>query len=517
MLGIRAPDQFRLLFPACSGQYPMTKPLIFNNCTYTSAFLHWLHSAHWLAALCRSLLLFLLWLAVWQLGRLVEYTDHASVWYPVSGLSFAALLLFGISAMPALIAAAVVITLWAVHHYQLPLSLGDSLNAGFLFAMAHLLPYGLGAWLLHWLLPLGQRHLPKLIVAFLLIAASSSLLATALVLTQLVWCQMLPLEDVAATWLPFWIGDMAGVLVLAPFFIMLLRSFKKNERLRLQELLDLQPIAWNRPLFAKLLLNFLLVTSAMMLAHLSGSANSAFAIFFLVIPQMWLACTENAKLNVLNLALTSFLIAFWVHWFNLLEFAMVYQFAISVIAANTLFGVTLPRLIDDNNKLRLMAFTDKVTRVANREWLEHQAGMAVARAQRVQQPLSLMVFDVDHFKQINDKFGHQVGDEALLLLCLTVQQCLRPTDLLARFGGDEFVVLLPDTPLALSQGIAERIASQLRDVKLAGTGQLTASFGVTQWQHGETYQSLFQRADQALYQAKQQGRDRVAVVEAGSA
>lgn len=495
----------------------MTKPLLLINTSKTSAPLRWLHSGHWLAALCRSLLLFLLWLAVWQVGRLVEYTEHASVWFPASGLSFAALLLFGISAMPALISAAVVITLWAVHHYQLPLNLVDSLNAGFLFAMAHLLPYGLGAWLLHWLLPLGHRHLPKLIVAFLLIAAFSSLLATALVLTQLVWCQMLPLQDVAATWLPFWIGDMAGVMVLAPFFIVLLRSFKKNERLRLQELLDLQPIEWNRPLFAKLLLNFLLIASAMMLAHLADSANSAFAIFFLVIPQMWLACTENAKLNVLNLAFTSFLIAFWVHWFNLLEFAMVYQFAISVIAANTLFGITLPRLIDDNNKLRLMAFTDKVTRVANREWLERQAAMAIARAQRVQQPLSLMVFDVDHFKQINDEFGHQVGDEALLQLCLSAQQCLRPTDLLARYGGDEFVVLLPDTSLALSQGIAERIASQLRDVKLAGTGQLTASFGVTQWQHGEAYQTLFQRADQALYQAKQQGRDRVAVVEAGSA
>lgn len=495
----------------------MTKPPTLHNNLMFSALFNWLHQAHWPAALCRSVLLFVLWLLVWQLGRLVEYTDHASVWFPASGLSFAALLLFGISAMPALIAAAVVITLWTINYYQLPLNSADSLNAGFLFAMAHLLPYGLGAWLLHWLLPLGQRHLPKLIVSFLLIAAFSSLLATALVLTQLVWCQMLPLADVAATWLPFWIGDMAGVLALAPFFIVTLRSFKKNSRLQLQDLLDMQPIEWNRPLFAKLLLNLLLITSAMMLAHLADSANSAFAIFFLVIPQMWLACTENAKLNVLNLALTSFLIAFWVHWFGLLEFVMVYQFAISVIAANTLFAITLPRLIDDNNKLRLMAFTDKVTRVANREWLDRQATMAIARAQRVQQPLSLMVFDVDHFKQINDKFGHQAGDEALLQLCLTVQQCLRPTDLLARYGGDEFVVLLPDTPLSLSQGIAERIASQLRDVKLAETGRLTASFGVTQWQQGEAFKALFQRADQALYQAKQQGRDRVAVVEATSA
>lgn len=482
----------------------------------TAPWLDWLRQDHWLAKISLQLLLLLLWLLVWQLGRLVEYTEHASVWFPASGLSFAALLLFGLAAVPALGIGAVLMTLWTVQHYQLPLDGAEAARAGILFAVAHLLPYGLGAWLLRLLLQQGQRHLPKLIIIFLLIAALSSLAAAAAVITQLVWCQMLPADAVLSTWLPFWIGDMAGVIVLAPFFIMLLSMFHRSALRRLHDMLDLQKIQWSRPLFAKLLLNLLLLTCAMMLAQLFHTDNSAFAIFFLVIPQMWLACTESARLNVLNLALSSFLIAFWVHVFDLFEFVMVYQFAINVIAANTLFAMALPTLIEDNTRLRRMAFTDKVTRVANREWLEQQASISIARAQRVQQPLSLMVFDVDHFKNINDVYGHQLGDQALLLVCQTAQQCLRPSDLLARYGGDEFVVVLPDTPLALSQLIAERIARQLRQAAFTQDQHLTASFGVTEWQAGEDYATVFHRADKALYQAKVQGRDQVAVLAAGA-
>ncbi len=464
------------------------------------------------SALSRDLLLLLLWLLVWQCGRLVEYTDHASVWFPSAGLTFAAMLVLGLRAVPALMVACVLITFWSVQWYQLPLNFNQTLQAGLLYALAHILPYGAGAWLLRLLASRGQRHFPKLVLQFLLIAAGSALTASVLVIVQLVVCQMLPLSAVNDTWLPFWIGDLAGVVVTAPLLFALLTRFKPSVLFRLTDVAGLQQLRWTRMVSAKTLLNIALVTAVMLLAKLTGSANSAFAIFFLLIPHMWIACTESALVNVISVAISSTLIVLWVHAFGLMEFVMVYQFAITVIAANTLFGLSLPALIEDNIRLRLVAFTDSLTQAATRERLEQQAKLELQRHLRSSLPLSMLVFDIDHFKQVNDDFGHQLGDQALLQVCLTARQFLRPADLLARFGGDEFVVLLPDTSADIAAIIAKRILAQLQYIRIGDVVSVTASFGVTQWLPGESYEALFERADQALYQAKQQGRNQVVVV-----
>jgi diguanylate cyclase (GGDEF)-like protein len=265
---------------------------------------------------------------------------------------------------------------------------------------------------------------------------------------------------------------------------------------------------FSRRFLLKLLLNGLLLTFCMLLAKVTDSPNSAFAIFFLVIPHMWIACSESALLNVSSVALSSFLIAFWVHLLGLMDYVMVYQFAINVIAANTLFGLAIPTLLADNMQLRKVAFTDSLTQVASRDRLEQRAALEVLRSAQEQQPLALLVFDIDHFKKINDEFGHHVGDQALQQLARLAQQSLRPFDLLGRFGGDEFVVLLPQTPVAAALHIAERIIEQLQQVRIADTHQLTASFGVAGLQPDEDYEQLFRRADRALYQAKLAGRNR---------
>jgi diguanylate cyclase (GGDEF)-like protein len=355
----------------------------------------------------------------------------------------------------------------------------------------------------------GSRHFPKLVLQFLLIAAGSALAASVLVITQLVLCQMLPAAEASATWLPFWIGDLAGVVVIAPLLFALLTRLKPSALLRLTDVAGLQQLRWSRGVSAKILLNITLVLLVMLLAKLTHSENSAFAIFFLLIPHMWLACTESALVNVIGVAISSILIVLWVHLFGLMEFVMVYQFAITVIAANTLFGLALPALIEDNIRLRQVAFTDSLTQTATREWLEQQAGLEILRHQHTGLSLSLVLFDVDHFKQINDEYGHQVGDQALATVCQIARQYLRPTDLLARYGGDEFVLLLPDTSADAAGIIAGRILAQLRLVRVADLTNITASFGVSQYLAGEDYSTLFAHADKALYQAKQQGRDQV--------
>lgn len=469
------------------------------------AFLSWLRNS----VLLRHSLLFILWLAVWMLGLLVEYTEHASVWFPAAGLTFAALFIIGLRIIPVLLLACVVITFWAVHYYQLQLSIWQTLQGGLLFGLAHIVPYYLASQLLRRLAATAQCTLPLFVIGFILLAAGSALVATWTVIAALVVAGMMSVSAVSATWLPFWVGDMAGVIVLAPLFAAVLSVFYPVTTSVGQFVGPGQRFA-SRYFLYKLLLNLVLLSLAMLLANYADTPESAFAIFFLVIPHMWIACTESAFYTTLSVAISSFAIALLVNLFALMDYVMVYQFAINVIAANALFGLAVPALMASNNQLRLVASTDSLTRVASRDYLQQRAELEISRSLQQGEPLCLMVFDIDHFKQINDKYGHSTGDQVLLQACQQAQQLLRPADVIGRYGGDEFVVILPNTAKEAVVAIGNRIIESLQQIELAERLAVSASFGVASVQHGDSYRSLFERADAALYRAKQQGRSQVA-------
>ncbi len=462
------------------------------------------------SALLRNVALAVLWVAVWQLGLLVEYTAHASVWFPVAGLTFSVLLLDGLRSAPGLVAGCVLITLWVGDHYGLPLTTPELLRAGLLWSLAHIGSYYAGARALRAIARRGGRELPMLVVSFLGIAAAASLLSTVMGLWVLVSTNMMQVNEVEAAWLPYWIGDLAGVIVLAPFFVAAFTTLSPQAASRLGATFALQNERPTRHFKYKLVLNLLLMTASMWLAYATRSPNSAFAIFFLVIPYMWLACTEPAFYNVLGVALGSFVIALLVNVFGLKEFSMVYQFAINLIAANTLFGLALPTLIADNVKLRRVAEIDALTEAASRSSLERRARTDIARCRDAGEPLTLIVFDIDHFKQINDVYGHTTGDRALRQVSALAQHCLRPGDMLGRVGGDEFVALLPEIAGEAALAIAERIRAHEQDAQLEGGPAMTASFGIAHLLGGDSYETIFDRADRALYLAKQQGRNRAA-------
>ncbi len=163
------------------------------------------------------------------------------------------------------------------------------------------------------------------------------------------------------------------------------------------------------------------------------------------------------------------------------------------------------------------ALYDHVSGALSRQRLRDLALIEVDRARRHAKPLSVILFDLDHFKQINDEFGHAAGDRVLREAVAHARTELRRSDLLGRWGGEEFLVLTPETSAAGALVVAERLRASLgRSAALPGR-VVTASFGVAAFQAPDTFEALVRRADEALYTAKHAGRNQVAVQIASAA
>lgn len=169
-------------------------------------------------------------------------------------------------------------------------------------------------------------------------------------------------------------------------------------------------------------------------------------------------------------------------------------------------------------RLEQEIITDPLTGIFNRRYLDRRLDEEVVSARRYKQPLSVMLLDIDHFKQINDKYGHQTGDQVLIALGKTAMEVLREADVLTRYGGEEFLIMSPHTPLAGAIKLAERIRQYIEahDFGLpkapdATHGpKVTVSIGVAALGDGaENTGSLIRAADENLYCAKLQGRNRV--------
>jgi diguanylate cyclase (GGDEF)-like protein len=166
-------------------------------------------------------------------------------------------------------------------------------------------------------------------------------------------------------------------------------------------------------------------------------------------------------------------------------------------------------LVDVARNLQLQATTDPLTGLFNRLKLNEALGSELARSQRHRTPLSLMLYDVDHFKAINDSHGHQVGDAVLIEVSQWVLQRIRPSDLLARWGGEEFIILAPGSDGPMAYQAAERLRIAMQQAVFGRVGTLSCSFGVSHYRDGDTAETMLARADAALYRAKVGGRNRV--------
>jgi len=164
-------------------------------------------------------------------------------------------------------------------------------------------------------------------------------------------------------------------------------------------------------------------------------------------------------------------------------------------------------------ELKILASTDKLTGAYNRTKFNEIIEREIERVKRYNQPLSIIIFDIDHFKKVNDKYGHSVGDYVLKTLADIVRENIRKIDYFVRWGGEEFMIISSETNLKEASALAERIREIIESYMFEDIRKVTVSLGVTEFKENDTVDSLIKRADDAMYEAKKKGRNRVEVTE----
>lgn len=169
-------------------------------------------------------------------------------------------------------------------------------------------------------------------------------------------------------------------------------------------------------------------------------------------------------------------------------------------------------LIEANEKLNHLAAKDSLTNIFNRRMLDEYISQQTIKAKRHNNNLSLIMVDIDHFKEVNDKYGHQVGDEVIISLVDIISKNIRKSDIFGRWGGEEFIILLPETSLYQATIVAQNIREKVEEYIFYKVGKKTISLGVSEFNSDEDSSIFIKRADNALYKAKSDGRNRVVAI-----
>jgi len=188
------------------------------------------------------------------------------------------------------------------------------------------------------------------------------------------------------------------------------------------------------------------------------------------------------------------------------------QRTVDMHLTNTLLKEEIQERQKIEEKLIQLATIDPLTSIANRRKFDEVLEYEMNRDTRYKNELSLVFCDLDYFKKINDQYGHKIGDDVLKAFTRVVSENIRKTDVVARWGGEEFALLLPETSVMIAASTAEKLRKETERFNFPHVGHITASFGVTQYIGGDTEASLISRADDALYKAKKNGRNRVEIL-----
>lgn len=170
-------------------------------------------------------------------------------------------------------------------------------------------------------------------------------------------------------------------------------------------------------------------------------------------------------------------------------------------------------LAQSNEALDRISKTDKLTNLNNRMFLDAELNrnifLSAKSSRKKEKTFSILLLDIDFFKKINDTYGHLVGDDVLINLAILLKNSLRPTDIVGRWGGEEFLIIIPESNFTIAMNVAEKIRKNVEDYSFSSNLKLTCSIGVSSFQSTDTPHSILSRVDRALYIAKNNGRNRI--------
>lgn len=233
------------------------------------------------------------------------------------------------------------------------------------------------------------------------------------------------------------------------------------------------------------------------LLYRNNPADSSPSTLLLVSEQIW-TTADDAVIHVQRLSKQ-----------HLNEFRLIFALNFFTLVLAVIILIWLRRYVQ--NQLEYMVRYDALTSAITKAYFKRILPREMDLASKTETPLSLIVVDVDKFKQINDTRGHITGDFALQQISEMLIENLRGTDFLARIGGDEFVIIAPNTTLCEAKKLADRLQSVVNAADFPGIGPLSISLGIAEYDYKESMDQLFERADRALYQAKADGRNQAAV------
>lgn len=434
---------------------------------------------------------------------------YATAVWPPSGIALAALLLLGNRLWPGVWLGAALVNFTVNFSPVVPLVIatGNTLEA---LAGAVLIR--------HFIVGLSCRfeHAPD-VFKFVAVAAVSCIVAATVAVVSLTLAGFVSWPQFLANWVTWWQGDVAGIIIVTPLIL----SWSVPH-----------PVAWSQWRLVELACFVALLLGVTHLAFGPGPQFLPVSWAFLILPLIiWAAYRFSQREITTAIAAVSGL-AIWYTLngegpfrspsFNVSLLALLAFISILVVTGlllNAIEGERARAIKDLETELRGVqdeAITDPLTGLSNRRYLWHFLPYELLRIARRETSLAVIMIDLDRFKEVNDAYGHEAGDLVLTKVGALLKKHIRDSDIACRYGGEEFVLVLPDATLEGTRRRAEGIRTAVKEMKLDYRGKaitgVTASIGIAMFpEHAEDSESLMRIVDSLLYEAKHSGRDRIVV------